>query len=109
MPDGSVGTEGKVLYEPPRIKLSDWVEPSATDPDVGLKTDMPLMTSHLTFKGGDANEKVVHKVVKFPTDVLGTLMLQNTLTRSSDQRAILSMPATILATALTSSIQAVTN
>lgn len=95
MPDGSVGTEGKVLYEPPRIKLSDWVEPSATDPDVGLKTDMPLMTSHLTFKGGDANEKIVHKVVKFPTDVLGTLMLQNTLTRSSDQRAILSMPATI--------------
>lgn len=90
-PDGGVGCEGKVLYEPPREKLSTWVAPN----DVDFYHDEPLMTSHLTFKGSDVNVKVANYSAKLANNALGTLMVGNTLTRSADQSAILSMPSTI--------------
>lgn len=91
-PDGTIGCEGKVLYAPPREKLSSWVEP--VDFGAGKKL-APVMTSHLTFKGGDVFEKKVYKQAYISNDALGTLMVGNTLTRSADQSAILSMPTTI--------------
>lgn len=91
MPDRSVGCEGKVLYEPPREKLSSWVAPK----DVEFYHEEPLMTSHLTFKGSDVNVKVAPYSGKLANNALGTLMVGNTLTRSADQSAILSMPSTI--------------
>lgn len=91
-PDGvSTGCEGKVLYEPPREKLSSWVEPK----DVEFYNQAPVLTSHLTFKGGDVFEKKAYKSGKLASNALGTLMVGNTLTRSADQSAILSMPTTI--------------
>lgn len=91
-PDGGIGCEGKVLYEPPREKLSTWVKPK----DSGIEiAEYPLMTSHLTFKGGNACELVAYKKAKMRTDALGILMVGNTLTRSSDQSAVMSMPSTI--------------
>ncbi len=90
--DGT-GTEcgGRILYELPREKMSLWVEPK----DVVFYNEAPLMTSHLTFKGGAANEKVAYKSGRLAENALGTLMTGNTLTRSSDQSAVLSMPTTI--------------
>lgn len=90
-PDGTIGCEGKVLYAPPREKLSTWVAPH----DGAPSEDAPLMTSHLTFKGSDVFEKVAPKSAKIQVNALGTLMVGNTLTRSADQSAILSMPSTI--------------
>lgn len=100
-PDGTIGCEGKILYEPPRVKLSNWVKPSSSWIDTSISgvrdttLDMPIMTSHLTFKGGNAFEKTAYKVAPLRSDALGTLMVGNTLTRSSDQSAILSTPTTI--------------
>ena len=91
LPDGGVGCEGRVLYAPPREKLSDWVAPK----DVTFFNNAPLMTSHLTFKGSEVFDKVAPKSGKLADNALGTLMIGNTLTRSSDQSAILSMPSTI--------------
>lgn len=89
--DGTLGTDGRVLYAPPREKLSTWVIPK----DITFYTQAPLMTSHLTFKGGDANEKVAHSMGKIAQNALGTLMVGNTLTRSASQSAVLSVPTTI--------------
>lgn len=91
-PDGTIGTEGKVLYAPPRKKLSIWVH---SDDKAVPKAEFPLMTSHLTFKGGDVFEKVAHKRVKARKDLWGILMSQDTMTRSSDQSAVMSMPSSI--------------
>lgn len=91
LPDGGVSSEGRVLYEPPREKLSTWVVPK----DVSFYDEMPLMTSHLTFKGGDVFEKTAYKKAKLAKNALGTLMVGNTLTRSADQSAVMSMPSTI--------------
>ena len=91
LPDGGVGCEGRVLYAPPREKLSDWVAPK----DITFFNNAPLMTSHLTFKGSEVFDKVAPKSGKLADNALGTLMIGNTLTRSSDQSAILSMPSTI--------------
>ena len=91
--DDGKGVEslGKILYAPPREKLSDWVAPKNVD----FYDIKPLMTSHLTFKGSDVEVKVAPKSGKLATNALGTLMIGNTLTRSADQSAILSMPSTI--------------
>jgi len=86
-----LGSLGKVLYAPPRQKLSDWVAPN----DVIFIENAPIMTSHLTFKGSDAGVKVAKKTGKIAQNALGTLMVGNTLTRSADQSAILCMPTTI--------------
>lgn len=91
LPDGGVGCEGRVLYAPPREKLSDWVAPK----DITFFNNAPLMTSHLTFKGSEVFDKIAPKSGKLADNALGTLMVGNTLTRSSDQSAILSMPSTI--------------
>jgi len=89
--ESGIGCEGKILYEQPREKLSAWVEPR----DVMYYKEAPLMTSHLTFKGGEVFEKVAYGSGKMDTDALGTLMIGNTLTRSASQSAVLSMPTTI--------------
>lgn len=91
LPDGRVGCEGRVLYAPPREKLSDWVAPN----DVIFYENAPLMTSHLTFKGSEVLEKLAPKSGRLADNALGTLMVGNTLTRSADQSAVLSMPSTI--------------
>lgn len=91
IPGGGIGCEGKVLYEPPRQKLSEWVVAK----DLSFNTLAPLMTSHLTFKGSDAHVKVAPNSGKIDVNALGTLMVGNTLTRSADQSAILSAPTTI--------------
>lgn len=96
LPDGAgVGCEGKVLYAPPREKLSTWVEPHDDLVSAAGQRDYPLMTSHLTFKGSEVFEKVAKKSGRMSPLALGTLMVGNTLTRSADQSAILSMPSTI--------------
>lgn len=95
LPDGTIGTDGRVLYAPPRQKLSEWVKPR----DVIRNEQAPLMTSHLSFKGGEG--KVAPLSGKMSEGALGTLMIGNTLTRSSDQSAILSMPTTIQYTSIT--------
>ena len=91
IPEGGIGCEGKVLYEPPRQKLSEWVVAK----DLSFNNPAPLMTSHLTFKGSDVFEKIAPNTGKIDINALGTLMVGNTLTRSADQSAILSMPTTI--------------
>lgn len=91
IPGGGIGCEGKVLYEPPRQKLSEWVVAS----DLTFSVDAPLMTSHLTFKGREVFEKIAPMSGKLDVNALGTLMVGNTLTRSADQGAVLSMPTTI--------------
>lgn len=92
LPEGAgIGCEGRILYEPPREKLSKWVEPK----DVAFYEQAPLMTSHLTFKENSLFGKQAFKSGKLATNALGTLMIGNTLTRSADQSAILSMPSTI--------------
>lgn len=94
-PDGDIDCEGKVLYAPPREKLSVWVEPHDDAVSAAGQRVYPLMTSHLTFKGSEVFEKVAKKSGKMSPLALGTLMVGNTLTRSADQSAILSMPSTI--------------
>lgn len=100
-PDGTIGCEGRVLYEPPREKLSSWVKPktdvfdAALESGKGDKLDYPVMTSHLTFKGGSVFEKTAYKTAPLRSDALGTMMIGNTLTRSADQGALLSAPTTI--------------
>lgn len=90
-PDGSIGFEGKMLYEPPREPLSVWIKPK----DVCFYEDKPVMTSHLTFKGSEVFEKVAPRTGKMAENALGTLMNYNTLARSADKSAILSMPTTM--------------
>lgn len=97
LPDGTIECDGKVLYEPPRQKLSKWVLPT----DVLFYEDAPCMTSHLTFRGGEALDKKALSSGKIATNALGTLMVGNTLTRSADQSAILSMPTSIQFTSIT--------
>lgn len=97
LPDGTVESDGKVLYAPPREKLSEWVLPK----DVMFYEDAPCMTSHLTFRGGEALEKKAYSSGRIATNALGTLMIGNTLTRSADQSAILSMPTSIQFTSIT--------
>ena len=63
--------------------------------DVAFYKQAPLMTSHLTFKGNELFGKEAPKSGKLAQNALGTLMVGNTLTRSADQSAILSMPSTI--------------
>lgn len=92
-PEGDIGCEGKVLYEPPRQKLSDWVAPASDG--ISTRVEAPLMTSHLTFKGSEVFQKVAPKSGLILPNALGTLMVGNTLTRSADQSAVLSMPTTI--------------
>lgn len=95
-PDGTIACEGKILYEPPREKLSSWVKPRDNEFDIeGGMLNYPILTSHLTFKGGNVFEKTAYKTALLRADALGTLMVGNTLTRSSDQSAILSAPTTI--------------
>lgn len=91
-PDGTIGCEGKVLYAPPRKKLSAWVHSEDSSAE---KAEFPLMTSHLTFKGGDVFGKVAYKTVRMRSDAWGILMSQDTMTRSSDQSAVMSAPSTI--------------
>ena len=96
LPDGTVGCDGKVLYEPPREKLSSWVVPRDGVDGIGKELkEYPLMSSHLTFKGGDVFGKVAYKRAKMRRDALGTLMVGNTLTRRANQSAVMSMPSTI--------------
>lgn len=95
--DGTIQTSGRVLYVPPREKLSDWVKPE----DVIRYVQAPLMTSQVTFKGSELDEKVAPQSGKLAVNALGTLMIGNTLTRSADQSAILSMPTTIQYTSIT--------
>lgn len=95
--DGDIVSVGKVLYEPPKEKLSTWVQAK----DVSYFEDAPLMTSHLTFKDSEINVKIAKRSGSIATNALGTLMIGNTLTRSSDQSAILSMPSTISYTSIT--------
>jgi len=90
-PDGSIGTDGRVLYSLPRQRLIDWVVPKGS----AFKVEAPVMTSHLTFKGSDMNVKVAHKTSTILEDALGTLMQCDNLVRGADQGAILSMPTTI--------------
>lgn len=87
--NGEIVTSGRELYMPPREKLSDWVKPK----DVYGYDKAPLMTSHLQFKDGEG--KVAPRSQKLAKNSLGTLMCGNTLTRSANQSAILSMPTTI--------------
>ena len=91
LPDGTIGCEGRVLYAPPRQKLSEWVQPT----DVLYYEQVPLMTSHLTFKGSEINVKVAPFGAKMAKNALGTLMSNNTFTRVEQQSAVLSMPSTI--------------
>lgn len=91
LPEGGVGCHGKVLYEPPRQKLSEWVAPT----DIMFLESAPLMTSHLTFKGSDVEVRKAPNTGRIASNALGTLMVGNTLTRSADQSAVLSMPSTI--------------
>lgn len=95
--EGNIVTEGRVLYELTREKLSAWVQPT----DVSFYTELPIMTSHLTFKGGKVNEKVGYKGGKIAVNALGTLMVGNTLTRADSQSAVLSTPTTIQYTDIT--------
>lgn len=90
-PERKVEVMGKVLFEPPREKLSDWVFPK----DVIFYEDAPIMTSHLVFKGGEIFEKEAKVTGRIAYGALGTLMLSNTMTRGADQCAILSCPTTI--------------
>lgn len=98
-PTGEIISTGKVLYAPPGEKLSNWVQPK----DVIRYVPAPMMTSHVNFKGGeeDPTGKFAPNSGKLADNALGTLMVGNTLTRSSDQSAILSMPTTIQYTSIT--------
>lgn len=97
LPDGTIACGGKVLYAPPREKLSEWVLPK----DVLYYEQAPMMTSHLTFKGSDVEEKIAKQSGRIAKNALGTMMIGNTLTRSADQSAILSTPTTIQFTSIT--------
>lgn len=98
-PTGEIISTGKVLYAQPGEKLSNWVQPK----DVIRYVPAPMMTSHVNFKGGeeDPTGKFAPNSGKIAENALGTLMVGNTLTRSSDQSAILSMPTTIQYTSIT--------
>lgn len=98
-PTGEIISTGKVLYAPPGEKLSAWVQPH----DVIRYVQAPMMTSHINFKGGeeDPTGRYAPNSGKIAENALGTLMIGNTLTRSSDQSAILSMPTSIQYTSIT--------
>lgn len=98
-PTGEIISTGKVLYAPPGEKLSSWVQPH----DVIRYVQAPMMTSHVNFKGGeeDPTGRYAPNSGKIADNALGTLMIGNTLTRSSDQSAILSMPTSIQYTSIT--------
>lgn len=89
--DNEIITESKDLYAPPRMKLSEWVKPK----DVVLYDRMPLMTSHLTFKGGVVNEKIARRSDKLAKGALGTIMTGNNMSKGSEKSAIMSMPSSL--------------
>lgn len=90
-PDGGTSCGGRILYEPPRQKLSEWVVPK----DVQFYEEAPLMTAQLTFKGSEPFDLVAPRSGRISSDAMGTLMTGNTLTRGADHSAVLSMPTTI--------------
>lgn len=89
--NNNIITESKDLYAPPRMKLSDWVKPK----DVVLYDRMPMMTSHLTFKGGVVNEKIARRSDKLAKGALGIIMTGNNMSKGSEKSAIMSMPASL--------------
>lgn len=95
--NNNIIVESKDLYAPPRMKLSEWVKPK----DVVIYDRMPLMTSHLTFKGGVVNEKIARRSDKLAKDALGTMMLGNNMSKGSEKSAIMSMPPTLQYTSIT--------
>ena len=92
-----VEVTGKVLYEEPRERLTFWTKDTTSAPLV----ELPVMTSHLTFAGGEPYEKVAHKFIKVRNDIWGSLMPEDTLTRSALQSGMTSMPSSSGCTIIT--------
>ena len=92
-----VEVTGKVLYEEPRERLTFWTKDTTSAPLV----ELPVMTSHLTFAGGEPYEKVAHKFIKVRNDIWGSLMPEDTLTRSAMQSGMTSMPSSSGCTIIT--------
>ena len=88
---------GKVLYEEPRERLTFWTKDTTSAPLI----ELPIMTSHLTFAGGEPYEKVAHKFMKVRNDIWGSLMPEDTLTRSAMQSGMTSMPSSSGCTVIT--------
>lgn len=88
---------GKVLYEEPRERLTFWTKDTTSAPLI----ELPIMTSHLTFAGGEPYEKVAHKFMKVRYDIWGSLMPEDTLTRSAMQSGMTSMPSSSGCTVIT--------
>lgn len=98
LPDGTVGVEGKVLYDAPRDNLGDWTVPK----DVMFYEQAPVLTSHSTFKGSSAGEKVAHSSGKIAVNSFGIMMSTNdNLTRGNHHSAVLSAPTTMTYVSIT--------
>ena len=92
-PEGDIESEGRILYEPAKKALITWSKPSQDSYDFYI--DYPLMTSTVTFKGGNPLEKTYYMTGKVIENFLGTLMVQSNLIRNSSKCAVLSAPTTI--------------
>ena len=86
--NGDIVTDGRVLFSPPRLKLSEWVKPK----DVVRYKQAPLMTSQVTFK--DSETKEVKLVGRLAENALGTLMSSNILA-GRNKAALMSMPSSM--------------
>ncbi len=81
--------DGDVLLEPPRVQLSDWMQP---DDVISYKT-APVMTSHSQFKGSD--DKVAVFGAKQAENSMGVCMKEDTLNYIKERCGLLSTPTTI--------------
>lgn len=88
---GNIIMTGHTLYTIPREDINKWVQPA----DVLFYNNMPLASSHLTFKGSDVFSKEAKKSGRMAENALGTMMLDNTLARGNTYSAILSVPSSV--------------
>ena len=92
-PDDEIVSQGKVLYEEARTKLSNWSRPS--EDSYSFYKQFPVMTSYHTFKGGNPFERTFYSKLKVIDNMMGCLMTQENLARNSMKCGLLSAPSTI--------------
>ena len=92
-PEGTIETEGKMLYEHATLNLEDWTIPSKES--YSFYKQRPVMTSYHTFKGSDPLSNIYNYTDKVVDNYLGVLLTQSNLARGSRKCAILSEPCSL--------------
>ena len=83
----TVITDGRMVVEPPKKKMVDWVKPQLTDSVI-----LPAMTSHTTFDGANIFEPKVYETATGYVDAFCYWLSEDVVNRSRRKNGVLSLP-----------------